>query len=224
MTSKLKKTSLSVVLALISLGNGMAATTFNLTYILGELAGLTAGVSKAILVVDTANDGFTGISSATSGIAGFSLTRGSQVGNDMVLAVFTAVDVSGGSNKLGFQTAGGNPVSIDTADTAWNPLGLTAGAKLGLYYFPTGSNALTNAFGFYRSDVSGPDGTLGYFVPAIGTTQSIISATTSAGGSGNPFTGTPSVSGTIGAAPEPSRMILMGLGLGAFFLRRRRMA
>jgi hypothetical protein len=197
-----------------------AAVSFQLQYVIGQIPGLANGVSKALLVIDTAGDGFSGISdvdtnnTTRAALANFSLTSGTSLGDDLVLAVFTAEDIGGVS---GFQTPLQNPQTFTTSSSF-------AGKQFGLYYFQAGSNALGNTFGFFRSDT--PDGDLGgtYVVPGDGNLLSLLSVTTNAGGSGVPFSGTPSVAGSIGTVPEPSRVMLAAMGLGAFVLRRRRQA
>ena len=185
------------------------AATFLLDFAIGELSGLTDGVSKAILVADTGNNGFRGISTSAEDIASFSLTTGSFAGDDLVLAVMTAEDL--GSSQFGFEFSG-TSFNTSVGWGAWAP-----GQKLGVYWFGSGSNAVGQGFGFYRTD-SVEDGTIGYVTPVDGT-YSLASATTSLGGTG--FAESPTI-GTIGVIPEPSRMVLLGIaGLLACMRRRR---
>lgn len=212
--------SVAAVLAactLFSAPSAEAASTFNLSYTFGQVAGLTAS-SKAILVIDTAGDGFTGVSDtdalSDSNIANFSFTSGTTAGDDYVLGVFNAFDYDTGTG--GFQGAFEATSSYTTATSY-------AGKQLAVYFFESGSNAAGESYGFFRTSTKDSDGgTIAYVVPNDGNTDSILSASTSIGGSGTTFNGTPTSSGSIDAVPEPSRMILAGLGLMTMLMRRRR--
>ena len=197
----------AAALALISYCPANAAT-YLFNFAIGELPSLTDGVSTAILVVDTAGNGFTGINTATSDIANFSQSLGNTVGDDLVIATLTA-----NSNTFDL----GGPISFDTANPLWGGL-LTGVHAFGVYWFDSGSNSIGQNFGFYRTDTL-EDGSQAYFTSNASGTYETISATLSAGGSG--FAGTPTF-GTIGAIPEPSRALLLGLaGMLTLFRRRR---
>ncbi len=196
------------------------AATFILDYTIGEIAGLTSGVSKAILVADTSGDGFAGISDPNTNntthfdLSSFSLTAGSVVGDDLAIWAATAIDLGGG--KIGFDFG---TQSFDTSNSLWGGL-LGTNQRLAVYWFPSGSNTASSAFGYYRTDaVEG--GNRGYFTPLDGGTNSIVTTTPSLGGTTTPAAISAN-NGTISAVPEPSRVLFLALGMMSLALRRRR--
>lgn len=198
----------------IFLGQSLySATTFNLSYAIGDIQGLTNGVSKAILVADTANNGFSNLLSNPGLLSGFSYTNGSKVGDDMVIWSATASDF--GSGKLGFDFG---TSSFNTADSSWGGA-LGHNQQLAVIWFPSGSNSEGQVFGYYRSD-SIEQGDRAYFTPLDGATNNIFSLTTDLGGSVSD-TSIAANNGVIGV-PEPSRMILALVGFAGLMLRRRR--
>ncbi|MEN3942762.1 PEP-CTERM sorting domain-containing protein [Prosthecobacter sp. SYSU 5D2] len=211
----------AVVLILLAVAPAKAAT-FLLTYGIGEITGLTAGVSKAMLVVDTAGDGFAGINDPNTDnvnhfdLANFSLTAGSTVGDDMAIWIATAQDL--GDGLLGFDFSS---QAFNTSDSVWNGL-LGTNQRLGVYWFPEGTNEGGDPFGFYRTNEI-EEGDRGYFTPLDGGINSIQTATPTLGGETDPNALTAN-NGTIGAIPEPSRMMLMLLGFAGLMMRRRRRA
>jgi len=83
---------------------------------------------------------------------------------------------------------------------------VTSGQNMGLLWFAEGTTTNGSHFGFQ----------------ALGGANTVPSngATITSG-----ITSTPGLATyTIGAVPEPSRVMLLGLGLGAFIVRRRRNA
>ncbi|HCN31360.1 MAG TPA: hypothetical protein DIT64_22165 [Verrucomicrobiales bacterium] len=199
---------------MMMLGSSFASTTFNLTFAIGDIQGLTAGVSKAILVADTGGNGFANLLSNPGSISGFTFANGSTVGDDMVIWSATASDFGGGALGFDFGSLGFN-----TANPQWGGL-LGHNQQLGVLWFPTGSNSEGNAFGFYRSDLIEAPGDRAYFTPLDGATNSILTLTDAVGGNVSP-SAISANDGVIGV-PEPSRMILALLGFAGLMFRRRR--
>lgn len=205
---------------LLLAGSAAHAATFTLTSTIGDIGGLTAGVSRAIMVVDSAGDGFAGINDVNTDnsthldLASFGLTAGSTVGDDMVFWTTTAQDFGGGLVGFDFGTQ-----AFDTSNAQWSGL-LATGKRIGVYWFPDGGNASGSAFGFYRTD-SAEQGNLGYFTPADGASNTILTLTPNLGGDVS-STAINANNGTIGAVPEPSKMVLAGFGLLGILARRRR--
>ena len=205
------------LLALIPASANAATFTFN-NYI-GEISGLTAGVSKAIVVVDTSGDGFAGINDPNTNnvshfdLSNFALTAGSVVGDDLVLSMTAASDFGGG--QLGFDFAA---QTYDTDNALWGGL-LGTNQRFAVYWFPTGMNNVSDPFGFYRTDAT-EEGTSGYFTPTTGL-GTVGTLTPSQGGTTSP-SAISANNGTISAVPEPSRMVLTLLGVLGLMLRRRR--
>lgn len=167
----------------------------------------------AFLVADTSSNGFGSVVLNSSTTVGSSLNSGSD---DKILAKFDLSAVT---------TPG---VLLST------PSGITIpqGTPLALYWFPTlDSSSPTipsgSTYGVYTNSVAVDDSNI-WVAPANGVSNyKLYDFTSSAtvlhtGGTNSAASGNASL--TVAAAPEPSRMVLMSLGLGAFFLRRRRMA
>lgn len=175
-----------------------------------------------ILVSDT--NGFSSTGTLSQELLGVSLTAGTTFGNgSKILSVIGASDLSG-SGDIGYNA---NQV-FDLA-----ALGLTGGAgttgtDLAILWFPglTGTGAATLAngqsFGYYRSDVvdSGSGGTWTFNMPADSTSQSIYALDSNLGGGIAPSTFNAAY--TVSGVPEPSRILLAGLGLVGLVMRRRR--
>lgn len=192
--------------------NASASVSFNLSYTIGGISGLTDGTSRAILVADTSGNGFSGLTDALT-LKDFNFTNGSRVGDDMVLAVMTAQDL-GGVSGFAFSTT-----AFDSTNAVWNGF-LAENQKLGIFWFPSGSNNEGETYGFYRSDSIGDFATRAYQTPTNGSTDSIFTLTTELGGSVTPAQ-IAANNGVIGV-PEPSRMVLALVGFAGLMLRRRR--
>lgn len=205
--------TLSIILSLLLVSKAYSATTFNLSYAIGGIQGLTEGVSKAILVADTGNTGFANLLSNTSLLAGFTLNNGSKVGDDMVIWSATASNLGGGTLGFDFGTT-----SFNTGDAAWGG-SLGHNQQLAVIWFPSGSNTEGQTFGLYRSDTV-EQGDRAYFTPLDGATNDIFTLTDALGGS-IPDSSISANNGVIGV-PEPSRMVLALLGFAGLMFRRRR--
>ena len=174
----------------------------------------------ALLIADTGNDGFGSLQ------AGQATSVNSVVGdtNDRVVAKFDLL----GNGTAGY--LGVNPSGLTYA----NVTGWAQGENLRLVWLPSltsSSSSITGGttYGAYTSS-TGVDGSSAWVTPSGGLTGSTtnyklyffntagtIQAGTNAATVGN-------ASFTVAAVPEPSRVMLLGLGLGAFIVRRRRNA
>lgn len=169
----------------------------------------TGGLSYGI-VMDTTGNGFSGSGSnydsftmpATSSGLYLSRASDSSVTDDFffwngqtTLATISGTD--GGTNGLS-TTFGNIPNGTN---------GITAGDAFAIVWFDSGS-ATGNKYGFLTDPL--------FVVPSDSFTVSVASASALANVSSY------SPSNTLGAVPEPSRMMLLGLGLIGVFFRRRR--
>lgn len=179
--------------------------------------------SIGILVADIAGNGFLGdytrssFAQSSALLDGSSLSVGSLLGDDRVIASFTVND------DLGFSGFNDFLSSIDYGS------GLVAGTPLALLWFPTlfEIDEVFNygmTYGFYSnslvSEASGA--TMGFTMPADGSTHMLaLIDETIVGGS---FPGVPTVAElTAQAVPEPSTYaIALGLVAGTVLLVRRR--
>jgi len=209
------KTSILTIIAALCVAQIATATvSFQIkAESLNTSAGVAAPTSTlAYLVADTNNNGFGPVS------AGSSTTVGSFANgvDDQILAKF---DLST------FATAG-------VLSTTVTGITVPVGTPLALYWFPTltissSTVAGGTSYGTYNS-ASAIDGSSAWIAPANGTTNyKTFFYTSSAsilhtGGTNAATLGNASL--TVAAVPEPSRVMLLGLGLGAFIVRRRRNA
>lgn len=156
--------------------------------------------TRYIVVVDTAGNGFGG--STNGSIAdGTSLTTGSLFGGDEIIQSSTVGGVAGRA-----PTAVSN-LNIDVAPYA--------GKQFAIYWFEslTGTSATDGSdYGFYRDT--------DWIVPAVAGSYGFSSTPTGTDFLQNTAAQTAGL--TVGAAPEPSRALLLGIGALGFMMRRRR--
>jgi hypothetical protein len=202
----------SLMLGFVNIAS--AVVSFNIK---GELLKNSSGTAAAtstlaFLVADTNSNGFGAVSLNASTSAG-SFLNGSD---DQILGRF---DLST------FATAG-------VLSTSLTGITVAQGTPLALYWFPTLTLASSTVTGgsTYGSYVGGTavNGSSVWTAPANGTSlyklfyYNADATTLNAGGANASNTGNASF--TVAAVPEPSRVMLLGLGLGAFIVRRRRNA
>ena len=209
---KISKNLLILSFALAPLAN--ATVSFNLkAETLKTSAGAAAPTTTlAFLVADTGAAGLGAITPGASTTVG-SFLSGTE---DQILAKF---DLST------FATAG-------VLSTSLTGLTIAQGTPLALVWFPTLTSASTTIAGgtSYGSYVNGGalDGGSAWTAPANGTSNYKLfyytsdATTLHAGGANTSASGNASF--TVAAVPEPSRVMLAAMGLGALVLRRRRQA
>ena len=177
--------------------------------------------SLILLVADTTGNGFANLQ------PGADVSLGTLQTNNMgVPSIFVdgSDDLIVGRWQLG-ANLGDNGYFAGVS----GPIGLSgnwnAGDALAVLWFPTLTTSSTTApasttYGKFLG-VPVLDGSDPWITPSDGGTINLIFQTTAAGGSQSNSLGTASY--TIGAPiPEPSRLVLLGLGgLGVFFRRRR---
>lgn len=169
-----------------------------------------------ILVADKAGTGLPSPSEMYNAV----LSVNSLIGDSLILSVMQADTFSN------FASLGAYEVDGITGITGG--LG-TTGTDLAFYWFPgittigaTVSNG--QSYGFFRSDAVDLTALSDYSfnMPLAGSTGTLAAYTADGGGSSpnNSFVATL----TASAVPEPSRALLTVIGLGAFLMRRRRLA
>lgn len=196
---------LAVLTALFSVGLANASVTLTIGTV-GWGNSTTTGVNGmpwGILVnTSGAFDGNT-VSTLQSALEGFTIPSTANPSTPVQIGS-TGFYFAKGQNL----TANGPPPTFSPGlmDTAnFNYTGLSAGNPFGVLWFSEGTTTAGSHFGFQI-----PTGTK--TLPSDGATITFGSINT-----------TPSLgSYTIGAVPEPSRVILTVLGLGLITLRRRR--
>ncbi len=172
-----------------------------------------------ILLAD--NNG-TGLPTSTE-LVGAILSGGGSIGDSQILSVMQAVNAGGGLNAF---VSG--LLSISLTGGLTGGAGIT-GTDLAFYWFPgitTVGSTVTDgqSYGVFRTDlIDGPSGgSLSFNLPSDGASGSIYAFTLNESGGYPNNTFTANLTAT--AVPEPSRMILTVIGLGAFLMRRRRAA
>lgn len=207
------------------LATGAATASITLDYSLARAftAGGASQVAPGTIGVLVADTFGTGLPNASE-LVGATLSNGSSIGDARILRVFSAFDISTGGD-FGFQD------TFTISDFSGMTLGSqanTVGTDLGFYWFPgiTSAGSTVNegqSYGFFRTDTvdtnSGAD--MSYNMPGDGFSYTLASLDTSLGGSFAPSSFQAN-SVAIGISPEPSRMMLLGLGLVGVFFRRRR--
>lgn len=174
----------------------------------------------ALLIADTGGDGFGSLQS------GQFTSVNSVVGdsNDRIVAKFDLLS-NGTPGYLGVNPSGLTYAAI----TGW-----AQGQNLRLVWLPTLTSSSStivdgSTYGSYTS-ATGLDGSSPWVTPSGGSTGSTTNYKlyyfnadgTVQSGSNSGASGLASF--TVGAAPEPSRLMLTALGLGTFLMRRRRVA
>lgn len=176
---------------------------------------ITSGSGRMVLVASTGDATFAEITAGSSLSVGGTLTAG---GDDVVLFAST---VSGDGNNNGADDAGEFAQAISLTLSG----ALTAGSALALYWFPSldadsASASAGTAYGFYRADAAGGDGSDAWVVPTDGTIgYELRFLTADAGSSVN---GSLGVADRIVAVPEPATLALVAMGTGVFVRRRRK--
>jgi len=224
-------------LALFIFGLGLASATQASVTLSIDVGGMkqSNGTSIAagtigILVVDSSGDGFSGSTAGSySSIVGTQLTANQNLfgsTDDTILKVFSASDLSG-SGDIGFSgslsgyTYGGAIGQSDKLAIYWFPGVTTSGATLG---------AGQSQMGFFRSDtfdsLSAPGGAgngyTTFALPADGASLAISYYTTSPNLGGGIAPSSLQAFSIGAAVPEPSRALLLGLGMVGMLARRRR--
>lgn len=212
---------LPLLCALLLAANARATVTidFQLATALDSTSAPVAANTIGILVAD--NYG-TGLPTAAE-LLGAVLSNGSLIGDSTILRVFQAADL--GVNQFGFADS----LTLALGSGITGGAG-TAGTDLGFYWFPgiTTIGATVSggqSYGFYRSDTvaTGDGSTMSYNVPSDPSSSSLYTLTPDLMGS-TPSTSLVANLTVASAAPEPSRLMLGVMGLGAFLMRRRRVA
>ena len=204
--------SMCVIVLLALSGVGARATvTFNIYATELRTAGGTSLMAQnglVLLVADTSNDGFSGLT------AGAPLTVNSFLsGDDLVLA---RGDLTGGD--LGY--------FIGSANFSLGANNLGAGDAVKLYWFPTLTLSSTTAdestpYGSYRS-ATGLDGSAPWVVPNDGTPSLDLKFFTSGNTYGEPGSNDPTLgwaNQTVAPVPEASNLITAALAVGLCALR-----
>lgn len=205
---------------------GSVTMNFDFSYFLNESNNAVLVGSKAVIVVDTLNDGFPQASDFFEKNLG-----ATSFGTDnVVIGVLTAADSGlGGRGQL-----------INGYSGAVNGLeltgGITSGKRIGLYFFPsvTSTTASLNgqSYGFYagNSPTAVPTGSdTGFTIPNDGANVNVFAyspaALVDAGFETNPLVDPTQANFTANLTvpiPEPSTYALMGLGLVVVGLIARR--
>jgi hypothetical protein len=158
------------------------------------------------IIIDSSGGSFLGASAdLQTALQGFSIPSTASPSNPVQI----------GSTPYYFakaqaQTASGGPPTFATGLMNTDSFNLnspiTTGQKMGLLWFAENTTTQGSHFGFQA-------------LGGLNTVPSNGSTITTG------ITSTPGLATfTIGAAPEPSRVMLVAMGLGAFVLRRRRQA
>ncbi len=198
-----------------------AAYTFNISAagLYDENGNAASKDGLVLLVADTSADGFATLSESTPMTLNSFINGPSN--DDLILARWQ-LGASSGSPGLFSDTATNLSLTGN-----WN-----AGDPLALMWFPSLTTSSTAAgagvrYGMYSNLASAGDSSLNggdRWVTQGDGTYSLNFFTDSFGGSPRPDSAayaTLTVSGT-GAVPEPSRVLLLGVGLGTMLFRRRR--
>jgi hypothetical protein len=210
---KRKLMALIIGLSLIT-GSVRAFTTFTITAadLQNQSGGLIPTNALVLLVVDTAANGFTSLSNGMSLVAG-PLALGAD---DVIVARW----------ECGFAT-GAEGFIADLTDPSISYVGgVTAGDPVALYWFPTytGTTTLTSTgdrYGRYTTNTV-LDGSVAWVMPAdTGGTLDLrfFTSGNSAGETGS----NPALAGRadLVVIPEPSTMLLAGVGLLSFLVAAR---
>lgn len=209
---------------LIVIAPSARAVLFNMDVDVGVDNSAFPTGTLGILMIDTANDGFEALNDPLLLLNALSAGVGSLIGtNDRILLTNLAVgDTSGEGNEF--------LVNTTLYDTSSIP-GWSSGDYLGLFWFPSGSSALNQPFGFYRTtavDPLGGPGSIGFVTPSAGD-WSLVNISTAAGGitasyttGYDPDTMDGGLTGVIAAVPEPSVLLMVMAGSVGLFLWSRR--
>ena len=202
---------LTIVTSLGSVANAVVSFTGTYSSNLKQSDGTTnipVG-TRYIVVADTGNNGF-GAATNNSITAGTGFTVGSLFGGDEIIQ----------SSTVG--TAGRAATSISNVGLDSSPY---AGKKFALIWFDTLTSAATTVSNGDKYGILAPSS---WVLPTVAGTYGFNGAPTGTdfqqyGVTGFLPGGTTLTAGAS-AVPEPSRVMLAAMGLGAFVLRRRRQA
>ena len=216
---KLKSKVTSLALFLLATCGAKATVTLNIDADLLQTATAgTAAPSSGLVMLVANTSTTTGSFGNTAILQNAPLTVGSTImTGDVILKEWTLGTGSGNTPGAFYDTASGLNMSA---------FGAATGNPLALLWFPTLTLGATSAaastpYGIYTGP--GSTGSAAWTLPSDGSLVSLKMYTTN----GALTTGTIAASNgvaskTVTAAPEPSRAILAGLGLGLITLRRRR--
>jgi len=218
-----------ILLSVLAASSLHASVT--LTMSVGNLRDSSGSIvpSGTTMVLVSGTSGFGSISTLSSDLSGVSLQAGASFGTGFtILSIAGATDLNAPNGDFGYGTSANFNVTGLTTGTG------TSGTDLAILWFPglTGTGAQTLAdgqsFGFFRSDTidsatyGGPSfvpaDAISFNTPADGAAYTLAYVDTNLGG-GIPtseFTAT----GVVGV-PEPSRSMLLLLGLASLVVRRR---
>lgn len=215
------KMKYSLLFLLCSMCASQANATVTLDFQMGSV-----NTSSSLVLVPTGTvgilvaDNFSTGLPASSDLVGVQLSAGGIIGDSQILSVMQATAASNYfSNITDLELIGGLTGTSGTA-----------GTDLAFYWFPgitTVGATVTDgqSYGFFRTDsIDVPSGgNFSFNIPSDGGTASIYAFTLDQGG-GYPQGTTFQATLNASAVPEPSRMILIVVGLSAFLMRRRRIA
>ena len=172
----MKKLLIITILAPLS-GFGAFSIDFDIGNAFASGGGSVPVGSKAVIVVDKANNGFDGFSGGSTGMTNKTLNVGTIFGDgptpdDEIIAILTAADGPGTSS--GFSYAG----AVSGVNQVAGTTTISIGDRFAIYFFPgittNGATLIAGtSYGFYAGESSGsaiPTGsTTNWLVPADGT-------------------------------------------------------
>lgn len=229
----MKTSFVALFLGLLSLSCAQASVSIAFeSGVIRDSSGTAVPVGTiGIVVVDSLGNGFAGTqsgamtSSSYAGLVGLQLSAGQSVGDDVILGVFQATDVDVDG------TAPLDRVFSGTLLNGYNYSGnIGAGDQLAIYWFPgvtTVGETLTagqTEAGFYRNSANdlASNSQIGFVLPSDGSSNNLFAYDSNLTGDGGSASPSALTAVAIAAAPEPSRVLLLGLGALGLVTRRRR--